>query len=976
MSAPDLSKPPQYWRSLEEAAGTPEFLEFLHREFPSGAAEWTDAFSRRDFLKLMGASLALAGLGACTRQPIEKIVPYVRQPEEIVPGKPLFFATAMQLGGYASGILVESHEGRPTKIEGNPDHPASLGATSIFGQAAVLDLYDQDRSQEVIHEGEPSTWEAFLSQMSDALLQQAPSQGAGLRLLTGTVTSPTLAAQIRALLQKFPRARWHQHEPIAGDSVREGALLAFGEDVETQYHFDKADVIVALDSDFLFSHPASLQFARHFADRRRVAAESEGMNRLHCVEATPSITGSMADHRLPMRASDVEAIAGYLVNCVVPERGPSDNFGTPYYNFVARVSQDLLANRGKSIVIAGEQQPPAVHAMAHSINHALGNFGTTVTFTQPVQANPVNQVDSLRELAADMNAGAVEMLVVLEGNPLFTAPCDIDLARGFSLVKLGVRLGSHEDETSAASHWHIPAAHFLETWSDARAFDGTASILQPLIEPLYAGRSSHEVLDALSQTSVRSPYDIVRDFWKTQNLWPDFEKGWRKALHDGLVAGTAFPEKQVSVLPLAAMEPVPPARDNIELVFRPDPTIWDGRFANNGWLQELAKPITKLTWDNAALVSPATAKSRKLQTGDVIEIRCRGRTLRAPVWISPGHPDNCIILPLGYGRKLAGGVGSGLGFNAYALRTSGAPWFDSDAEVVNTGEHHAFAATQHHHSIEGRDILRAGTLEDFQSNPAFIADMFEQPPRDETLYNPREHENKGYAWGMAIDLNTCIGCNACVIACQAENNIPVVGKEQVAHGREMQWIRVDSYFSGDPGNPEISHQPVPCMQCENAPCELVCPVGATVHDDEGLNVQVYNRCIGTRYCSNNCPYKVRRFNFLELNAGLTPSEKLGKNPNVTVRSRGVMEKCTYCTQRINAARITAEEADRKIRDGEIVTACQAACPAEAIVFGDIHDPNSRVSKLKKHPLNYSMLGELNTRPRTTYLAKLRNPRHG
>jgi len=975
MNSSDLSKSPQYWRSLEEAAGTPEFLEFLHREFPSGAAEWTDAFSRRDFLKLMGASLALAGLGACTRQPIEKIVPYVRQPEEIVPGKPLFFATAMQLGGYASGILVESHEGRPTKIEGNPDHPASLGATSIFGQAAILDLYDPDRSQAVTHEGEPGTWEAFLSQMNDALLQQRAGQGAGLRILTGTVTSPTLASQIQQLLGKFPRSKWHQFEPLGSDSLREGALVAFREDVETQYHFAKADIVLSLDSDFLFSHPASLRFTRGFTDRRRVTAGRGEMNRLYSVEASPSITGSMADHRLPMRASDVEAFARALAVKLgaISDEGGAPN---PHSEWMAPLVSDLQEQRGKSIVITGEQQPPAVHALAHAINQALGNFGATVTFTPAVRANPVNQMDSLRELAADMNAGAVEILVILEGNPVFAAPFDLDLARCFSLVELRVHLGSHEDETSALCHWHIPAAHFLETWSDARAFDGTASINQPLIEPLYAGRSSHELLDALMQTPVRNPYDIVRDFWKTQNLWTDFEKGWRKALHDGLIAGTAFPEKQVSLRPPSSWRRDPPARDGIEIVFRPDPTVWDGRFANNGWLQELPKPLTKLTWENAALVSPATAASKQLHTGDVVEILRRGRKMRAPVWISPGNADNSVTLSLGYGRERAGRVGSGAGFNAYALRTSDALWFDSGAEIIKTGDHHRFAATQHHHSVEGRDIIRAGTLDEFRSKPDFISKMGVAPARDETLYNPTEHQHPGYAWGMAIDLNTCIGCNACVIACQAENNIPVVGKDQVARGREMQWIRVDSYCSGDPANPEISHQPVPCMHCENAPCELVCPVGATVHDNEGLNVQVYNRCIGTRYCSNNCPYKVRRFNFIELNGDLTPSEKLGKNPNVTVRSRGVMEKCTYCTQRINAARITAEEADRKIRDGEIVTACQAACPAEAIVFGDINDPESRVSKLKNHPLNYSMLGELNTRPRTTYLAKLRNTQNG
>ncbi|MGH7404656.1 MAG: 4Fe-4S dicluster domain-containing protein, partial [Candidatus Methylomirabilales bacterium] len=826
--------------------------------------------------------------------------------------------------------------------------------------------------------GAISTWDALLAVLNTELQAQRASQGAGLRVLTGTVTSPTLARQLRTLLTKFPSAKWHQYEPASRDHVRAGARLAFGQDIDTRYRFDRADVILALDADFLFCGPGALRYAREFVARRRVrAGPTATMNRLYAVESTPTLTGAMADHRLPLRAGQIEGFARAVARGLgVPGELAVDTAPSPAHAaWIAALVRDLQQHRGSSIVLAGDQQLPIVHALAHAMNHALGNVDKTVFYTDPVEAKPVDQITSLRELVRDMEAGRVEMLVIIGGNPVFTAPTDLDFARPLSKVKLRIHLSLYDDETSALCHWHIPETHELESWSDARAFDGTVTITQPLIAPLYGGRSAHELLAVLTGLSGRSGYELVRDYWKNQIRSEDFEGVWRTALHDGLISGTAVPPKPVSLRPGfkggSAARPGSPDPGGLEIVFRPDPTIWDGRFANNGWLQELPKPLTKLTWDNAALLSPATAERLRLANEEVVELLYRGRVVRAPVWIMPGHADDSVTVHLGYGRTRAGRVGTGAGFNAFALRTSDAPWFGSGLEIRKVGERYPLACTQDHHSMEGRNLVRGGTLAQFLEHPDFVHAMGHEPPTTLSMYPGFAYE--GYAWGMAIDLNACVGCNACVVACQAENNIPIVGKTEVARGREMHWLRIDRYHKGGLDNPETVHQPVLCMHCENAPCEVVCPVAATVHGDEGLNEMVYNRCVGTRYCSNNCPYKVRRFNFLQYADYDTPSLKLLRNPDVTVRTRGVMEKCTYCVQRINAARIEAKKENREIRDGEIVTACQQACPAEAIVFGNINDPNSRVSTLKAQPLNYGLLAELNTRPRTTYLARLRNP---
>jgi MoCo/4Fe-4S cofactor protein with predicted Tat translocation signal len=990
--APRGAEPPArdggFWRTLEEQAEDPAFQQHLYNEFPSQIEAITDPVARRTFLKLMGASLALAGVTACTRQPPEKIVPYVRQPEELVPGRPLFYATAMTLGGVATGLLVESHEGRPTKVEGNPLHPGSLGASDVFAQAAVLGLYDPDRSQTLTNLGDIRPWSAFLGAISAALAAQRPLKGAGLRILTESVSSPTLAAQIRDLLTRFPSAKWHQWDTATSDNARVGAKLAFGEYVDAQYRFEQADVVLTLDADFLGCGPAALRYAREFAARRR-PEDIERMNRLYAIESMPTSTGARADHRLPLKPSAIEGFARAISSAIGSggsggsRGGPESGDPAASQKFIAAVAKDLLAHRGRSLVVAGDGQPASVHALAHAMNQALGNAGKTVIYTRSAEAEPVNQLDSLRDLVADMNAGKVDLLVILGGNPVYTAPVDLQFGDALAKVQLRVHLSLYDDETSALCQWQIPEAHFLEAWSDARAFDGTVSIVQPLIMPLYGGRSAHEVIGAMSDRPERSAHDLIREFWKVDKD----DATWRRWLHDGVVPNTAFEPKSVAIaqsaIESATGNPPSAIPGGIEINFRNDPSILDGRFANNGWLQELPKPITRLTWDNAVLASPATAARLRVAekpafTGgehgqvitDLVELKYRGRAVRGALFQVVGHPDDCVTVHVGYGRSRGGRVAAGAGFNANAIRTSDALSFGGGVEVSRTGESFSLACTQYHHLMEGRGMVRAITREEFIHDPKAIHEGDETPPRTITLYPDYKYE--GYKWGMAIDVNACIGCNACVVGCQSENNIPVVGKDQVLRGREMHWLRVDTYYRGPKDNPETYFQPVPCMQCENAPCEVVCPVGATAHSHEGLNDMVYNRCVGTRYCSDNCPYKVRRFNFLLYQDWETPSLKLARNPDVTVRSRGVMEKCTYCVQRINHAKIESEKGDRAVRDGEIKTACQQACPADAIIFGNLNDPASRVAQLQKEERNYSLLGELNTRPRTTYLAAVRN----
>jgi molybdopterin-containing oxidoreductase family iron-sulfur binding subunit len=969
---------PEYWRSLEELAGSEEFREMMHREFPKGASEWLDGVSRRGFLQLMGASLALAGMTACTKQPVEPIVPYAKQPEDIIPGKPQFYATAMTLSGYASPLLVESHMGRPTKAEGNPEHPASMGASDIFAQASILGMYDPDRSQTPMYLGESRAWRDVLDPLRKALFVQRATSGQGLRLLTPAISSPTLADQIQELLKRFPQAKWHQYEAVHRDNVLAGSQAAFGQVVETQYRLENAEVILSLDADFLYAgFPGAVRHTRDFAARRNPDAP---MNRLYVVESAPSPTGVKADHRLPMRASDVEKFARALAAALgVGAEGAS--LSADEDKWLKAAKEDLEKHRGASVVIVGEHQPAAVHALAHAINEKLGNVGRTVVYTDAVHASPVSQVASLSELVQDMRARKVDLLVILGGNPVYDAPADLDFADALKNTGIALRIyhGLYHNETSELCHWHVNEAHYLEAWSDARAYDGTVSIVQPLIAPLYDGKSAHEMIATLMGQATATGYEIVRAYWQKQAKVADFEAWWRKSVHDGLVAGSAYPPKTVAVK--LGNVPASPATSGVEVNFRRDPSVYDGAFSNNGWLQELPKPMSKMTWDNPIWIGPKMADRLGIKTEDMVTVEVGGRKMEAPVWIQAGHPDNSITAFLGYGRRRAGRAGSGMGFDVNPWRTTTAQWVAAGSNPTKTGATFKLASTQGYQTIDTatgqRPIIRGAALEEYKKNPKFAN---EEPPPTPGLtlypnvnYKDPNFNAKGYAWGMAIDMNQCVGCNACMVACQSENNIAVVGKEQVVHGRHMHWIRVDAYYTGDRNNPSASFQPVPCMQCENAPCEQVCPVGATTHSTEGLNDMVYNRCIGTRYCSNNCPYKVRRFNFLLFQDWETPQYKLMRNPDVTIRSRGVMEKCTYCVQRINQARIESEKEDRQIRDGEIVTACQQACPANAIYFGNVNDPESKVSKLKAQARNYGVLAELNTRPRTTYLAEVRNP---
>ncbi len=963
-----------YWRSLDELADTDEFRRFLHNEFPGLAAGWSGRINRRDALRLMAASLALAGLSACTTRPAERIVPYVNTPAGFEPGRPLYYATAMTMGGYAKGILAESHLGRPTKIEGNPRHPASLGATDLFAQASVLTLYDPDRAQTLTHNGRITSWHTFLETMSEQAEAQHLTRGSGFRILTETVTSPTLAYQLAVLLEAFPSAKWVQYEPAGGDGARLGGRLAFGEFVSTQYRLDKADVILALDADFLSTGPACLRYARDWASRRRLHGAVQP-SRLYAVEGMPSGTGAVADHRLALRPGELEGFARSIAREVGVPVDAGSKSSAPG-EWTAALVRDLQRHRGSSLVIAGEYQPPALHALAHAMNYALGNMGNTAIHTEPVEARPADQLQTLRDLVEEMKSGAVDLLVMIGGNPVYNAPADLDFAAALAKVKSRIHLSLYHDETSGLCDWNVPEAHYLESWSDARAYDGTVSIMQPLISPLYEGKSVHELLAIFQGRGERAGYDILREYWMSRIAGHDLDDFWQTSLNAGVVADTALAPKamQIQEGQIAALRASNSSSEAsaLEISFRPDPCVHDGRFANNGWLQEVPKPMTKLTWDNAVLLGPATAGRLGLKSRDVVDIAYRGRSVRAPVWILPGHAPDSITVHLGYGRSRAGRVGTGTGFNAYVLRTSGAPWTGFGAELHATGGRMVLAATELHHTMEGRNLVRVGTIAEYEKNREFVREQGETPSRDDTLY-PGYDYSKGYQWGMVVNLSNCIGCNACVVACEAENNSPVVGKEEVANTREMQWLRIDRYYTGDPDNPSTVLAPVLCMHCENAPCELVCPVQATNHSAEGLNQMVYNRCVGTRYCSNNCPYKVRRFNFYQYSDWETPSLKPMRNPDVSVRGRGVMEKCSYCVQRIQEAKIRAEKEDRPVRDGEIVTACQQACPTQAFTFGNINDPDSRVARLKQDPLNYGMLGELNVRPRTSYLARLRNP---
>jgi MoCo/4Fe-4S cofactor protein with predicted Tat translocation signal len=1014
---------PTYWRSLAQIEERPEARAFLEREFPEGASELPEGVTRRDLMMLLGASLSLAGLAGC-RRPVEEIVPYVTAPEDTVPGIPRYYATTMPFRRSAYGLIVESHEGRPTKIEGNPSHPSTLGASSSRVQASVLGLYDPDRSQSVTQNGARKSWSDFVTAWGQLSEAHAADGGASLAILSESFSSPTLARLASELRARYPRLQWATYDAVSDESRVAGVRQATGRDLDLMLRLDRASVVLALDADPLLTDPEMIRHARDFAAGRRAGASGGAMNRLYAVEGVYSLTGAMADHRLRLESRQIAPfLAALAARLAPPEAGAAGLTGAGVPGVDSRwidgLAKDLLANRGKGLIVAGERQPAAVHAAVCALNTYLGNTGRTVTYYETKDA-ALPSVSSLASLVSAMKAGAIKTLVVLGGNPVFDAPADLDFASAMAKAAQSIVLGHTVDETSLKATWHVPRAHYLESWGDARAVGGTLSVVQPLILPLFGGRTPVEVLGLMVGGQDRPGHDIVRETWKPILGEAEFDRKWNRVLHDGLLSGSELPEvvpdlkgnafaelarassffspSGVVVSGAGATGAAPRgSRSDLEVVFLPSPALHDGRFANDGWLQELPDPLTKLTWDNPALVSPKTAESLGLANGDWVRLDHAGRSLELPVWLLPGMTDGVVALTLGYGRSHAGRIGSGVGFNAFTVLSSTAPGFGSGVGLTKLARTYPLSATQEHGSMEGRPVVRESTLTALRAKSAAGAEraegahtadsaeaskgggvpgalgVFEEEPHHFSLWKEHTYD-QGHQWGMTIDLNSCIGCNACMVACQSENNVPVVGKTQVAKGREMHWLRVDRYFSGEPsGSPEIVFQPVPCMHCEDAPCEQVCPVAATVHDGQGLNVMVYNRCIGTRYCSNNCPYKVRHFNFFNFTKDTPDILKLAMNPDVTVRARGVMEKCTYCTQRINRVKIDARLAGRELRDGDVKTACQQACPASAIEFGDLRDRSSRVVKAKADPRNYALLEELNTRPRTTYLAKVRNP---
>jgi MoCo/4Fe-4S cofactor protein with predicted Tat translocation signal len=985
----------KYWRSIDELADTAEFQAAVEREFPSSVQEWVDPVSRRGFMKLMGASLALAGLAGCTKQPDEPIYTYAKAPEDLILGKPMYFASAHPFVTGAVPLLVKSDQFRPIKVDGNPEHPYNHGSSDPYTQGTLLDLYDPDRSQKTLYRGEPREFAEFAQQLR--MKAASSKDGTGLYFLSATITSPTLARQWKAVQAAYPKATLVQYDPaIAGTALASGQTA--------QYQLADADLIVSLDADFLSgaSYPGFHKLVGDYAARRK---DPSRLNRLYAIESTPTTTGLKAEHRLGLRASEIPAFTAALANAVGVSgvAAPGYAWTDEQTRFLTALAKDLKQSGGRSAVIPGLYQDTSVTALAAAINSALGNTGKTVLVsaesTIPMASD---QLAGFKALVADLNAGKVEWLVMLNTNPIYDAPADLEFAvaferafPAFNSTGVAVHVGSHVNETGLICHWHIPTAHYLESWSDARSYDGTVSIVQPLIDPLYGGRSAHDVFQTLLDEPELSAYEAVR-LTARPLIKGDFETGWRKALHQGWIDDSAFTAKSPgSAQSLSGVQvPAPSSKDSIEIIFRPDPNIYDGRWSNVGWLQELPKPVTNLSWDNAALVSGATLTKLGLEEDNIIELTVNGRKVKAPVIAVPGHPDNSVTVYLGYGRQAAGRVGSGQGFNAFLIRSADAPFYTTGTLAKVEGIW-GLAITKSHfqdkrsarfsgagtgnnsleadEAINERGIIRYATLDQYKADPGFAneGETHAKTEMDTSMF-PNWAYNEANAWGMSIDMNSCTGCNACIVGCYAENNIAVVGKQQVRIGRNMQWLRIDTYFEGDLSAPRAHFQPMACQHCENAPCEQVCPVGATVHTPEGLNTMVYNRCVGTRYCSNNCPYKVRRFNFLLFSDFETESLKLSRNPDVSVRSRGVMEKCSYCVQRISAAKIEADKDNRPIADGEIETACQQACPASAITFGNINDKASRVAKLHGDERSYQVLADQNTRPRTRYVAAVLN----
>jgi molybdopterin-containing oxidoreductase family iron-sulfur binding subunit len=958
----------------------------------------------------MGASMAFAGLTGC-RWPAEEIVPFAHRPDGRTPGVPEHFASSMELGGSALGMVVTSFDGRPIKAEGNPLHPDSLGALSAVAQAEVLQLYDPDRSRRLVYrEGGQEfvkTWDDFAAIAADRFA----GGGAGATVLSEASSSPALRWMRDRLNAEHPALRWFEYEPISRDNERQGLKLAFGRTLRVQPNLQNARVVACFDADPLYDHPASLRFAREMTGAR--GPESETKGRLYVGESSYSLTGARADHRLAVPSGRVPALLAQVTHVLVATHGldiPSAGAGfagaatSPAdeneARFVELLANDLASNRGAGAILVGPRQAPAVHALAAVLNQALGNNGVTVSYSVDPEPERPTHLEAISELATMIRAGEVETLLILGGNPAYNAPSDLDFAELLAEVPVSIHLSLYDDETSQRCSWHLPAAHTLESWGDGCAWDGTRTMRQPLIEPLYGGRTALEVVASTLASGPASGHEIVRAALADDNETSDFEGFWRRALHDGVIEGTSFevvePEPYPAGLAIAVaglrtlLEFAAPTASQPELVLVADARVYDGRYANNGWLQELPDAITKITWDNALLVSPHTAREMEISDSEVVELQAEGVSVELPVYVVPGHAPFSLTVALGYGRNAAGQVGDRVGVDVYPIRTTAEPHILTRVSIRSTGRSYRLATTQDHFAIdtlgfEARnlrvaDLVRETTLDAYLADPEIIHHHDHHPPLI-SLWKDQVYE--GEQWGMSIDLNSCIGCNACIVACQAENNIPVVGREQVLNQREMQWLRLDRYFKTEPGHTpdevddaQVVFQPMTCVQCENAPCEQVCPVAATQHTTDGLNAMVYNRCVGTRYCSNNCPFKVRRFNFFNYHKNLADTTKMQFNPEVTVRSRGVMEKCTFCVQRIEAVRIAARNDNRPVRDGEINPACAQTCPSQAIRFGNLNDPASDVSHLREDPRSYATLAELNIRPRTHYLARLNNPAGG
>lgn len=1024
----------KYWRSLDELAETPEFRQWVEREFPEGASEWTDPLSRRHFVKIMSAAFLLAGVGVTgtgCRRPEHTITPFGVMPENYIHGVPQFYATSMPLHGSALPLIARSNEGRPTKVEANDRFPGG-GGTDRFAQASILDLYDPDRARSFRHDGGVCPSEAVFEALSAFARTAQATRGAGLGILMESSNSPSRQRLQEEISRKLPQAKWYLHDAVDMDIHRRAAAAAFGRSLKPIHHFDKADIVLSLDSDFLGAELDLTDNIRRFSQRRRIKSSQDVPSRLYIAESLLTLTGLNADHRLRIACNAIPQLAAAITAHVSGDATQgAANVPAPDgvdLKWIAECAKDLAANKGKSVVVAGYRQPLSVHLLAWAMNAALGNVGQTITLHDTPQA----EHETLADLVKALNAGAVGTLVVLGGNPSYTAPADLDWAGALAKAKQVIRLGYFEDESMAGAHWHLPAAHYLESWGDSRASDGTLLPIQPLIAPLFGGLTELEILARIGGLETFDPHAIVQTTFQAMAGAGKGAEAWKKFLHDGFLEGSALPSVTVSfngdalAEAVRSIKPAVPSIDKLELVFYSDYSVDDGRFNNNGWLQELPDPITKIVWDNAVLMSRKTARELGLQNSDVIEVKSGGKTLRGPVWVQPGQADYSLGLALGYGRAKSGRVGRGTGFNAYQLRALGAANVAVGATITKAGATYPISCTQTHWSMEGRPAVREANLQQYRQHPNFATSMSLQHGPAKSLYpNPldRVKPSAHHQWGMAIDLNLCVGCSSCVVACQSENNIPIVGKDQVRRGREMHWLRIDRYYSGRPAapsesaqawknklqtfedemdqqfqewidNPQVVTQPMLCQHCEAAPCENVCPVNATSHDHEGLNVMTYNRCVGTRYCSNNCPYKVRRFNFFDYNK--RPIDKLYwgplatrpddewdlirmiKNPDVTVRMRGVMEKCTFCLQRIEGAKIQQKanagaSGDVVVPEGTFTTACAQACPAGAIVFGNIADPRSRVSEIKALDRNYSVLEELFTRPRTSYLARVRNP---